>query len=288
MALSAAITEVVENALKISIIGARPVSGGDINQVYRLQSNGPSYLLKVNKHYAYPALFKQEALGLQAIANTHTIAVPDIILQDEAGDESFLLMEWIENRRPTATASVELGRALAAMHRHTASYFGFDADNYMGSLTQSNHKHQSWNDFFIAERLQPMVKMATDTGLLNGADIKKLDLLYQNLSSLFQEEPPALIHGDLWSGNYLIGIDEKPYLIDPAVSYSHREADIAMTTLFGGFGREFYTAYNEAFPLAPGWQQRLDLWNLYPLLVHLNLFGTSYLGQVKDSIGQFM
>jgi protein-ribulosamine 3-kinase len=158
----------------------------------------------------------------------------------------------------------------------------------MGSLPQSNKKHESWADFFIAERLMPMVKMAIGKRLLDNADAAKFDKLYKNLPGIFDEEAPSLIHGDLWGGNYLVDIDENPYLIDPALTYGHREFDIAMTTLFGGFSNEFYGAYRESFPLAKGWEGRIDLWNLYPLLVHLNLFGMWYLGQVRGCLGRYV
>ena len=134
----------------------------------------------------------------------------------------------------------------------------------------------------------PMVKLAADNKSLNQKDQKNFEQLYKNLPGLFNEEKPSLIHGDLWSGNYLIDENEQPYLIDPAVSYGHREFDMAMTTLFGGFFDEFYAAYDADFPLEKNWRQRVDLWNLYPLLLHLNLFGAAYLGQVRDCLGQYI
>jgi len=271
-----------------NIIRVSPVSGGSINHVYRLDSATESCLLKLNNRFNFPKMFASEALGLRTIADAGTIAVPEVIACDNFEDYSFLLLQWIETRRPTTEASETLGRQLAAMHQCSAEYFGLDADNYMGSLHQSNKKHSSWAEFFIYERLMPMVKMASAKALLNNKDQLSFEKLYLRLSNLFDEEPPALIHGDLWGGNYLISIDEKPYLIDPAASYGHREFDIAMTTLFGGFASGFYEAYNEAFPLADGWDDRLDLWNLYPLLVHLNLFGASYLGQVKDCLQRYL
>jgi protein-ribulosamine 3-kinase len=282
------LTELLEAHLSTKILSVAPVSGGSINAVYCLQTQGGKYLLKVNDSSRLPNMFRREAEGLQAIAAVKAITVPQIILQDEAGDTSFLLLEWIESRRPTVKASVLLGRQLAGMHRSTAVSFGFDTDNYMGSLTQSNKAHTAWSEFFIQERLMPMVKLAADKQLLIKVDIAGFERLYKKLPELFYEEAPSLIHGDLWGGNYLTDENGKPYLIDPAVSYGHREFDIAMTTLFGGFAREFYTAYHEAFALDKGWHERIDLWNLYPLLVHLNLFGASYLGQVRDCLGEYV
>lgn len=233
-------------------------------------------------------MFMRESEGLAAIGATQTIAVPRVVLQGNYDDESYLILEWIETTRTTPQASRLLGKQLAAMHRHTHKQFGFDADNYMGSLVQSNRRLGTWATFFIDQRLQPMVKTAVDRHLLTLQDVARFEQLYLNLGNFFNEEPPALIHGDLWGGNYLIGAGGKPYLIDPAVSYGHREFDIAMTTLFGGFGREFYEVYTEHFPLAEGWQQRIALWNLYPLLLHLNLFGSGYLGQVRESLNFYL
>ena len=264
------------------------VSGGSINAAFCLHTDDGDYMMKRNNKSAYPNMFANEAEGLTAIKNTETIAVPQIILLDNFEDDSFLVLEWIESSRPTPEASKLLGKQLAVMHRDTADQFGFDTDNYMGSIPQSNRKHDTWSDFFINERLQPMVKIACDKNLLNKSDAQNFDKLYTKLSGLFDEEPPALIHGDLWSGNYLISNRNKPYLIDPAVSYGHREFDIAMTTLFGGIAPDFYKAYQEGFSLAQGWQHRVDLWNLYPLLLHLNLFGTGYLSRVKNSLSMYL
>ncbi|RVU00797.1 fructosamine kinase [Mucilaginibacter limnophilus] len=266
------------------IVNAIPVSGGDINRAYCLHTATGKYFLKTNSNSRFPGMFHAEANGLELIHQSNTIAVPKVILQGDHNDESFLLLEWLDTKRPGAEDARQLGLQLAAMHKSTALKFGLDSDNYMGSLAQRNDRHSTWAKFFVTQRLQPMVKMAVDKARLNIADASKFEALYKMLPGMFDEEPPALIHGDLWGGNYLIGSDGRPYLIDPAVSYGHREFDIAMTTLFGSFNNEFYVAYNEAFPLAKGWQQRLDLWNLYPLLVHVNLFGGGYAGQVRDCL----
>ncbi|PTQ96779.1 hypothetical protein C8P68_104268 [Mucilaginibacter yixingensis] len=282
MSFSTPLKNDIENRLAVKIKDTSAVSGGDINQVYRLDTSSGQFLLKVNSKDAFPGMFAHEAQGLSAIRQTETIAVPDVIYQGYAGKESYLLLEWIETWYPSEQASKNLGRQLAAMHEHTADLFGFHQDNYMGSLPQKNNRHKSWSDFFVKERLKPMVKMAIESGQLNDNDQDDFDQLYEKLPGLHPDEPPALVHGDLWSGNYLINTKEQPYLIDPAVSYSNREFDIAMTALFGGFNATFYKAYNDAYPLQPGWQGRLKIWNLYPLLVHVNLFGGGYANQVRQ------
>lgn len=278
----------LELKLETRIDSAETIGGGSINHVYCLNTTIAKYFLKQNSKHAFPGMFKAEAEGLDIIRSTNSIRVPEVILQDDFEGDSFLVLEWIETKRPDPESSALLGEKLAQLHRDTSANFGAVADNYMGSLKQSNHSHQTWAIFFIEERLKQMVEIAINKNLINNRDIKKFDKLYERLPGLFEEEKSSLLHGDLWSGNYLVSVEDEPYLIDPAVSYGHREFDIAMTTLFGGFSNEFYEAYNYHFPLARGWQQRLDLWNLYPLLVHLNLFGLEYLGQVRNCLTQFI
>lgn len=273
---------------KNSIIAAKPVSGGSINEVYRLQTETEFFILKLNDAIKFPDMFALEAEGLAAIRQTKTITVPNVIAAGTAENQSFLLLENIETGPKSKASMQKLGLQLAEMHQNTAEDFGFEKDNYMGSLPQSNWKHETWSAFFVAERLQPMVKLAFDASFIEQKWVSDFEKLYQKLPELFDEEKPSLIHGDLWSGNYLISNEGKPYLIDPAVSYGFREFDLAMTQLFGGFNADFYQAYREAFPLQVGWQKRVDLWNLYPLLMHLNVFGLSYLEQVKLGLRRFI
>lgn len=137
------------------------------------------------------------------------------------------------------------------------------------------------------ERLQPLVKLAYDSGLLDGQDARRMEILYKKLPEILPVEPPSLIHGDLWSGNYMVGNDGNPCIIDPAVYYGHREMDIAMSKLFGGFSPEFYRAYNEEYPMVKGWEKRVELNQLYPLLVHVNLFGEGYNRQVRQILKDY-
>ncbi len=273
---------------QVNIHHSAPVSGGSINDAYCLHTSIGKCMLKMNNKTAYPDMFFMEARGLKNIAETHTIAVPEVIYCGDFGNLTYLILEWIETGTSSPNASLLLGQHLAAMHQHQAQEFGFAYDNYMGPLPQSNKKHSTWTSFFINERLKPMVKIGWDKKLLLPNDFDNFEKLYMRLPGLFTEEAPALLHGDLWSGNYLISSQGKPYLIDPAVSYGHREFDIAMTTLFGGFNNHFYEAYQAAFPLNNGWQQRLDLWNLYPLLLHLNLFGLGYLNKVRGALTEYL
>jgi protein-ribulosamine 3-kinase len=291
---TAAFTGKLENILhekiggKSSIHEIIEVPGGSINEVFRLQTAAGFFILKLNNAQQFPKMFEQEAEGLEAIRQTKTITVPEVIATGHLGYNSFLLMEYIETGSKTPASMQLLGLQLAQMHRHQNEQFGFEKDNYMGSLPQSNKKHETWKEFFVEERLKPMVKLAFDASFIDQKMVSDFESLYQKFGELFEEEKPALIHGDLWGGNYLISSEGKPYLIDPAVSYGFREFDLAMTHLFGGFSADFYQAYQEEFPLQPNWQQRIDLWNLYPLLLHLNLFGTGYLGKVKSALKKFI
>lgn len=283
-----AVLKAIEQQLNEFVQGYQPVSGGDINRAYRIDTVSMTYFVKVNNKNKFRGMFDAEAKGLNLIASTNTIAVPQIVMQGDAGDDSYLLLEWLDTKSAAAVDMRELGRQLADMHRVSAEYFGLPYNNYMGSLTQSNRQHSTWTEFFVNERLMPMISMARGKKLLDAGDVALFERLYNRLAALFDEEPPSLIHGDLWGGNYLIGSRGKPYLIDPAVSYGHREFDIAMTTLFGGFSNEFYDAYQDAFPLKKDWQQRLNLWNIYPLLVHLNLFGVTYKQQLISSLKGYL
>lgn len=204
-----------------------------------------------------------------------------------SGDEQFLLMEWIEQGGTSSEMQYDLGRQLAQLHTESSDFFGLEYDNYIGSLSQSNRQCNNWTDFFITERIEPLLALALDKNLISTSLIPHFRRLYKVLPSLYPAEKPSFLHGDLWSGNIMASNSGQPILIDPAVYFGHREMDIAMTGLFGGFTSDFYAGYEDGFPLEKGWQHRLDFWNLYPLLVHLNLFGTGYLPQIKSILGRF-
>jgi fructosamine-3-kinase len=193
-------------------------------------------------------------------------------------DFSFILMEFISSSEPSCRFFGDFGQRLARLHRNQIELYGLDYNNYMGSLHQNNCFHSGWVDFFIEERLDKQVQLAVNKGLLAETAMKQFDRFYTRLDELLVEEPPCLVHGDLWCGNFIVSEKGEACLIDPAVYYGNREVDLAMSTLFGGFSPDFYNAYNEEYPLIPGWKDRLELYNLYPLLIHLNLFGSGYLG----------
>jgi fructosamine-3-kinase len=271
--------------LPAEILNSSPLSGGCINSVSRLETSSGNFCIKYNLRDRFPGMFTSEAGGLAMLKNTGEIHVPGVICTGEAGSFAYILLEYIAQGRKSASFMQDFGRSLARLHRHTAPYFGNGIDNYMGSLPQSNKKHGNWNSFFVEERLKKQVSLAGS--YFSSSDFTAFERLYARLGELLPIEPPALLHGDLWGGNYMAGEDGRACLIDPAVYYGHREADIAMTTLFGGFDAQFYASYSEEYPLEKGWQARLDIFNLYPLLIHLNLFGPGYLGSVTSIIRKF-
>jgi len=265
------------------IIGESAIGGGCINNAIELKSNAQSYFLKWNNASRYPSMFDSEAKGLNLLRDSNSVYIPEVITSGEAGSYSFLMLEYISAGRLANQFWENFGKSLSDLHRNTDPMFGLDHDNYIGSLPQSNTQHASWSEFFIAERLAPQLQMAHLGSGLN----QKFEKLFSQLNEIFPEEPPTLLHGDLWSGNYMVSSEGEAVIMDGAVYYGHREMDLGMTRLFGGFDSKLYAAYNESFSLEPGWEDRMDICNLYPLLVHVNLFGSSYLSQVESIMRRF-
>ncbi len=283
----------VESALsmkyrhKVQISEALVTGGGCINETYTLKTNENRFFIKFNSAAAFPGMFETEAVDLKILAQTRTIDTPEVICTGSTVDYAFLLLEFIESGAPELNFWEEFGRNLAGLHRHSAKSFGLDHDNFIGSLVQTNTEHPDFISFFISQRIEPQLKNARDKGAFSLADLRYFESLFHSLQNILPVEKPALIHGDLWSGNYVVTSFGSPCLVDPAISFGHRESDIAMTQLFGGFHPGFYHAYTHAWPMEKDWQKRMDIYNLYPLLVHVNLFGGGYAGQVLRIIRQF-
>jgi fructosamine-3-kinase len=210
-----------------------------------------------------------------------------VILCETLADHQLLLLEWIDQRAPQPAFWKAFGEQLAGLHRISNSFYGFTTNNFMGSLPQANPPAASWPAFFIENRLQPQIKLAITKGLLSPGLVALFEKLIQQLGEFFNDEPPALLHGDLWSGNFMCSEKSQPVLVDPAVYYGHRSIDLAMTTLFGGFDKSFYEAYHFHHPLPNNYRQQWDICNLYPLLIHLNLFGGSYLGAIEATLKKY-
>ncbi|MEO1261931.1 MAG: fructosamine kinase family protein [Bacteroidota bacterium] len=263
------------------------VGGGDINQARLLKAAKGHFFIKINKADFALEMFEKEAKGLALLKKSQAIRTPEVIAFDQTENESFLLLEYLEKGYRSEGFWEEFGQSLAALHRTTSNQFGLDHSNYIGSLSQPNGHHDTFIDFYINERLQPQLDLARNSKELTVRDEKHFKNLYKKLPELLPDEPPALIHGDLWSGNFLVGAEGGPVLIDPSVAFSHRELDLGMSRLFGGFDRTFYRAYEAAYPLAPGFEKRLPIWQLYYLLVHVNLFGGGYVGSVRRIVEKF-
>ena len=257
----------------LGITAAEPVSGGCIHRCYRATLGGRPVFLKMNEA-SFADAFAAEADGLAALRAAGCTA-PEPLSHGAAAGSAFLLMEFLPLK--SAGDFAALGTMLAALHRRQGKRFGWARDNFIGSTAQANGACESWAQFWRERRLAPQLALARRNGY---------DLDAEGAWQLPEgHEPPAsLLHGDLWSGNVGFLGEGAPVLFDPAVYYGDREADLAMTELFGGFPGEFYSAYKEAWPLPAGYERRKHLYNLYHLLNHLNLFGGGYLGQVKATL----
>ncbi|WP_103867378.1 fructosamine kinase family protein [Aquimarina sp. I32.4] len=210
--------------------------------------------------------------------------IPKIIYCDNFEDIAFLMLTYIDSGKKNDDFWEMFGEKLALLHQQKQSCFGFENDNYIGSLFQQNQLCDSPYKFYTTQRLQPQFELAQQKGYV----FSELNVFYKNIEDEIPNEQPSLIHGDLWSGNFMIDKKGTPCLIDPAVSYAPREMDIAMMHLFGGFDSQLFDVYDEIFPFIDGWKNRLSLWQLYYLLVHLNLFGDSYYNQVKTIVKSYI
>jgi fructosamine-3-kinase len=279
----------LSNTLQSNIVieKIQQVYGGDINETFVLHTSAGNYFLKVNSH-SQQDMFEKEFNGLQTLRKAHTLHIPEPILHGSFDARIFLVMEYIEKGKPAADFWQQFAAGLAALHRQTQPQFGFKEPNYIGSLIQQNKLTDEWPEFYTTQRIMPLMNQAYEQNKCTAEDVSKAEKLCSRFSELFSKESPALLHGDLWSGNFMVNDKSEPVIYDPAVYYGHREMDIAMTLLFGGFDKHFYIYYNETFPLQKGWEQRVALCQLYPLLVHLILFGGHYYFSVMNIIKSFL
>tara|TARA_B100000902_G_scaffold92115_2_gene95519 strand:+ start:18718 stop:19575 length:858 start_codon:yes stop_codon:yes gene_type:complete len=255
------------------------ITGGCVNTSYKIITNKGDFFVKYNLK-AKPNMFKAEFDGLNLIRKLNSIDTPKII----GVDNNFLLLEFIPVSNPNSIFWKNFGRQLANLHLNTNDNFGLYFDNYIGLLPQINKKYKDWIEFFINARLIPQLNISCLTSSIKN-DFEKLFIKLPNILPNIQ---PSLIHGDLWYGNFLIKDNEMPVLIDPAIYFGNREMDISMTKLFGGFHTDFYSAYNESYPLDNNWEDRIDICNLYSLLVHINMFGKGYISQVRNILSYYV
>ena len=287
--LLAHLTAAIRDATHLSfeLRNAAPVGGGSINQTFRLEgTDGRRYFLKVNDARHHP-MFVAEAAGLDAIAATGTLRVPEAIAHGIAGEQGYLVLEYLELvSRGNARL---LGERLAALHRCTADQFGFAGDNFIGTTLQPNARTNDWIEFWRRHRLGFQLRLAARNGY-GGRLQSPGEQLLDALPAFFADYSPlpSLLHGDLWSGNHGFLSDGTPAIFDPATYYGDRECDLAMTELFGGYPANFYAAYRTAWPLDPGYATRRDLYNLYHILNHANLFGGGYATQAEQMMQRLL
>ncbi|MGB5633527.1 MAG: fructosamine kinase family protein [Waterburya sp.] len=271
---------------EFAIATTNSVSGGCINQGYKVSGNDTEYFVKLNQA-SQVEMLAAEALGLKQIHATKTITVPQPICWGIAANSSYIVLQWLNLGGGNNQSWTEMGRQLAAMHREgTSKDFGWERNNTIGSTPQINTWMDNWADFFAEQRIGYQLKLAKRRGGSFPDPNKVVNAVKDKLAA--RQPQPSLVHGDLWSGNAAIATDGAPIILDPATYYGDRETDIAMTELFGGFPTAFYNGYNEAWQLDSGYQQRKSIYNLYHILNHFNLFGGGYANQAQRIIQQIV
>ena len=260
------------------------LTGGDINEVYQVFFQEKSVVIKINSSQLLLQLFEKEKQGLELLSRS-TFIVPKPIKTGSIDDAQFLIMDYIEQGSELDWAV--FGKKLAQLHQLEGKFFGLDHDNYIGSLEQVNLECGAWSEFYTNHRLIALTAKARDQGLFEKKHCNWVEKLCQRLDELIPACRPSLIHGDLWSGNLLIDTSGHPVLIDPAVYYGHPEMDWAMLSLFGSYPVEALDHYQNLHPLEKGLNERIDIHQLYPLMVHLILFGKGYLNGVESTLKKY-
>ncbi len=289
MILKDSIKERIESFTGDSVDSINSIGGGCISEAYMLKmSSGKNYFLKMN--FSVPAdMFSKEANGLKELEKAGSLRIPIVILSED----SFILLELIKNGSKKKNFFEDFGCRFAQMHKFTSGSFGFYEDNYIGSNIQKNipseNGKKNWTSFYFENRILFQYKLAEKNGYATEELRRGISSLENRMEIILKgsEENPSLLHGDLWGGNYMVDENGDACLIDPAVYYGHREADLGMTKLFGGFSGDFYSAYNETFPLPAGYEFRENIYKLYHVLNHLNLFGRGYYSQAISIIKSY-
>lgn len=282
-------SEPVSRALAL-LLGERvhslsPIAGGDINRAYRATTGSGRVLFVKTREHAPPGMYAREAEGLSWLARARAVALPEVV----AVSEQMLVLAFVPRGQKARDFDEQLGRALARLHRAHAPTFGLAHDNFIAYLPQENTPHDSFAAFYRERRLRPLVRQARERAHIDRTLEASFERLYPRLDQLCgPEEPPARLHGDLWSGNVYVDPRGAPMLVDPAVYGGHRELDLAMLQLFGSPSARFFSAYDELYPRAPGHRDRVALFQLYPLLVHVHLFGGSYVRQLGEALARYL
>lgn len=279
----------IEEKLNSKISSTKPLPGGCISNAYKIElQNGDILLLKINE--ASPDMFEKEAHGLIELKKANAIKVPEVILFEN----NFILLEFIESKGKSQNFFTDFGIKFAMLHKFRGKHFGFYENNYIGSNPQINipgkDEEKNWTKFFFNKRILFQFKLAEKNGYSTDELRQGISIIENKIEEILanSDEQPSLLHGDLWSGNYMTEKNGDACLIDPAVYYGNREADLAMTKLFGGFSPEFYESYKNHFPLPEGYEYRENIYKLYHVLNHLNLFGRGYYSQVLSLINFYL
>jgi len=290
MSISDSLIRHLEQTIGLTLVqpAIRSIGGGDINAAYRLQSGNVDWFIKLNSAER-ANMFAAEAQGLEELRAIGEIRIPKVIACGEHAHQAFLVLEYIELSSLRGSSARTCGEQVARLHRHSQAFFGWHIDNTIGSTPQYNLKNTNWITFWQNERLARQLKFAAQNGF-GGSLQSQGEKLIAALPALFTDyQPhPSLLHGDLWGGNAAMDKLGNPVIFDPACYYGDREADIAMTELFGGFSADFYSAYQNEYPLDAGYKTRKTLYNLYHILNHLNLFGAGYLGQANSMMERLL
>lgn len=281
------VAKALEKAQDYSTIETiKSVQGGSINESFYIKTRNARYFLKYH-HIAPEKFFEVEAEGLRNIRQTDTIAVPDVLAFSDEKNNSFLLLDWIQGEKKNNT-EVMLGENIAKLHMATGPAHGFYNDTFIGTLAQANELIPNWLNYYRDYRLIPQLNAGIKNNRINARRRKQMEKLLDHLNKWIPEKvAPSYLHGDLWGGNWITGPNGEPYVIDPSFLYGDRHFDIAFTELFGGFSNQFYQAYNEQFPLSDYYTDIKPLYQLYYLLVHVNIFGESYGAHVDTVLNYY-
>lgn len=274
---------------ELSVTNVLMQSGGCINMSVKAVTDQGDFFVKWNE-LEYADMFEKEARGLRLLGKTDTVKVPEVLGYGQVEEKAFLVLEFLEKGRGYAEYWEDLGEGLAALHLHQQPEYGLDHANYIGKLHQDNGKEASWLTFFKEHRLNHQLGLAIYNGFVDEGFVRDMKTFFTKLPNLLPDSPASLLHGDLWNGNIMSVSTGRAAFFDPAVYYGAREMDLAMTRLFGGFDQRFYEAYHAVYPIPGSFEALVDVYNLYPLMVHVNLFGpnSGYSGSVRRIISRYL
>ncbi len=272
----------IESIIQARISETEMIGGGDTGSSYKLYSSAQNstFFFKLLEHPKALENIASEVDNLKRIGASNSCEIPPVVSQVHTDNKNGLLLEWIERKIPDDKDLSNFGQCIARLHLNHDKQFGWHQSNYISVVEQVNGRHASWSEFYLTQRIEPLLKKGIDRGIFPGHVGYNLERLESTWNDTIPNEKPSFLHGDLWGGNFIIANNRHAYLIDPACYFGHREMDLAMSLLFGSFGRTFYQAYQEVYPLEKGFEERIEWHQLYPLMVHALLFQGHYIQRV--------